>query len=148
MDGPLTRLEPRCMTIKIAVLTVVSFFVVVHSLAAQTGIVINEVMYAPHSPEPEWIELFNTDSTAIDLTNWQILTTSKSGTIPACSIPGQGYLVLTKDSLGLIMLRPGNYRIIPMPLEDLPNAGSELILRNAGQQTMDSFAYLPSWGGS
>jgi hypothetical protein len=120
-------------------------------LSAQTlgdGVVINEIMYAPHSPEPEWIELFNTDSVTINLTKWQIFTTTRSATLPAVSIAAKGYLVITKDSLGLIGLRPGSYPIAQMPLPDLNNAGSELILRDSSLRTIDSLDYMPSWGGS
>ena len=133
---------------KIVPLAFLCLFLMTSMLFAQQEVVINEIMYAPHSPEPEWIELYNTDSVAIDLTNWQIFTTSKSGVIPAISIAAGGYLVVTKDSLELITLRPGNYPIAQMPLPDLNNAGSELILRNASLQTVDSLDYLPSWGGS
>ncbi len=123
-------------------------------LRSQNGVVINEIMYAPKSPEPEWIELFNTDSIAIDLTNWEIATASKSGVLPDITIAAGGYLVITKDSLELITLRPGNYapssamELSQIALPDLDNIGSEVILRNAALQTIDSLAYLPSWGGS
>lgn len=136
------------MTIKTALLTIFLALLVPHSLAAQQGVIINEIMYEPTSPEPEWIELYNADSTAIDLTNWEIFTTSKSGIIPQVSIAAGGYLVFTKDSLELITLRPGNYSIAQMPLPDLDNSGSELILRNPSLQTIDSLEYVPSWGGS
>ncbi|HZK75635.1 MAG TPA: lamin tail domain-containing protein, partial [Candidatus Kapabacteria bacterium] len=136
------------MTIKIAVLAIVSAFVAVHPLAAQTGVVINEIMYAPISPEPEWIELYNTDTNAIDLTGWQLATATHTGTIPYGTLPGHGYLVFTKDSLTLISWRPGDYHIVAMPLPQLPNAGAILTLRDSSLQTIDSLAYLPSWGGS
>jgi len=35
-------------------------------------IVINEIMYAPTSPQPEWIEIYNRNSKIIDLKNYQI----------------------------------------------------------------------------
>ena len=136
------------MSLKTAVLTIFFAFLALHSLDAQQRVVINEIMYAPKSPEPEWIELYNTDSIAIDLTNWEIFTTAKSGIIPAVSIAAGGYLVITKDLLELITLRPGNYTIAQMPLPDLNNSGSELILRDPSLQTIDSLDYLPSWGGS
>jgi|SRR5581483_3007685 len=131
-------------------LSLLFLFVVTPPLAvfAQSGVVINEIMYAPKSPEPEWIELYNMDSTVVDLTGWVIATTSKTGTLPAASISGHRFIVLTKDSAALIAWRPGNYTIVQGPLPDLPNAGTQLLLKNAGLQTIDSVPYLPSWGGS
>jgi Lamin Tail Domain len=136
------------MPLKIAVPVIFMALFMPGTLVAQQGVVINEIMYAPHSPEPEWIELYNTDSVAIDLTDWQIATGSKSDSLSAISIAAQGYLVITKDSLELITLRPGNYAIAQTPLPDLDNTGSELMLKNATLQTMDSLDYLPLWGGS
>ncbi len=115
---------------------------------AQQSVHINEIMYAPVSPEPEWIELYNSDTAAVDLTNWHIVTTSHAGVIPYGMIAGHGYLVLTKDSLTLVSIRPDTARIVQMPLPDLPNAGTKLILQDSALRTIDSVSYLPSWGGS
>ena len=38
----------------------------------RNDIVINEIMYAPTSPQPEWIEIYNRSSKTIDLKNYQI----------------------------------------------------------------------------
>jgi hypothetical protein len=38
----------------------------------RNDIVINEIMYAPDSPQPEWIEIFNRSNKTIDLKNYQI----------------------------------------------------------------------------
>lgn|GEM_PF-2315321 len=124
------------------------FLIAPFSLTAQPKVVINEIMYAPANPEPEWIELYNTDSAAINLTNWRVVTTSKSGTLPYGVIQGHGYLLLTKDSLTLVSVRPGANPIVQMPLPILPNAGTNLFLLDSALQTVDSLSYLPSWGGS
>ncbi len=148
----LTGSSPDIMPLKIAVLVIFSIIpdILLAQQASPTmlGVVINEIMYAPHSPEPEWVELYNTDSVAIDLTSWQIATGSKSDSLPVISIAAQSYLVITKDSLELTTLRPGKYAIAQITLPDLDNTGSELILRNSVDQTIDSLDYLPSWGGS
>ncbi len=44
-------------------------------------IVINEIMYAPSSGEPEWLEIFNRTSNAINLKNWKLSDASTTITI-------------------------------------------------------------------
>src|SRR5437763_8320492 len=75
-------------------------------------VVINEIMYAPTSPESEWIELYSADSVAHDLTGWHVATLSKSALIPSAAISARGFVVITKDSIQLRLVRPGNYPIV------------------------------------
>src|SRR4051812_5051702 len=35
--------------------------------------IVNEIMYAPASSEPEWVELYNPTSAAIDLSGWSMI---------------------------------------------------------------------------
>ncbi|MBP1683527.1 MAG: hypothetical protein H6Q27_1091, partial [Ignavibacteriaceae bacterium] len=44
-------------------------------------IVINEIMYAPSSGEPEWIELYNKTNEVINLKNWKLSDASTTITI-------------------------------------------------------------------
>ncbi|HET6401595.1 MAG TPA: lamin tail domain-containing protein [Candidatus Kapabacteria bacterium] len=139
------------MTTKIAVLSILSLFVAVHTLSAQTGVVINEIMYAPQSPEPEWIELFNTDSTNVDIAGWQISTTAASVTLPIdlkTADQFSHYIIITTDSMALRVTRPGNYLIVQCALPSLDSLGQKIVLKNASLQTVDSLYYRPSWGGS
>src|SRR5215216_4564399 len=56
--------------------------------AAGPGIMINEFMPRPSSG-PEWAELFNTGSTAIDISGWKIDNSTIGGTqivLPAGSV--------------------------------------------------------------
>ncbi len=109
---------------------------------------INEIMYAPVSPEPEWIEIFNPDSTEHELKNWVISTITKTAVFPGCVIPANGYLVCTKDSAALRARRPGTYSILQIALPALKNTGGFVVLRDSTQTTIDSLEYLPSWGGA
>ncbi|MEE9226091.1 MAG: lamin tail domain-containing protein, partial [Bacteroidota bacterium] len=64
-------------------------------------VIINEILYAPSSSEPEWIELLNTSTDSVNAKNWNI--TDKSGSKALLTsrdffIQGLGYLVLADDS--------------------------------------------------
>ncbi len=62
-----------------------------------TGVVVNEIMYAPSSPEPEWIELVNRGNDPVNLKKWQISdATASRHILPATDIilPAGGYLLL------------------------------------------------------
>src|SRR5512140_2205621 len=72
--------------------------------ASPSGVVVNEIMYAPSSPEPEWIELVNAGSEPVNLKKWQITdATASRHILPATDIilPAGGYVLLTKDSTAL-----------------------------------------------
>lgn len=63
------------------------------------SIVINELMYKPVSDDPDdqYIELYNRDSAATDLSGWQF-TSGVTFTFPAGStIPANGYLVVARN---------------------------------------------------
>jgi len=71
-------------------------------------IVINEVYYWPdiahripgeHEGKNEWIELYNTTDSAINVKDWQIKTDNYTRTITANkTIPAHGFLMLSHDS--------------------------------------------------
>jgi len=115
--------------------------------AYSQSIALNEIMYAPTSPEPEWIEIYNPDSTMIDLTGWHLATTSKSIDIPLAHIPSRSFLIVTKDSTALKEERPGNYQILQLSLPALTNTGTTITLHDTNYNLIDSVSYLPTWGG-
>lgn len=119
------------------------------SLRAQARVAVNEIMYAPISPEPEWIELYNADTNLPqNLTGWSLQISSKSVGLPPASIAASGYLVLTKDSNALRQQRPGNYLIVQLALPSLRNSGDTIILFDSSHTVVDSVPYQPSWGAT
>ncbi len=136
---------------KIAFLAIGIALLAPYQLAAQSGVVINEIMYAPHSSEPEWIELFSADTSNFNIAQWQISTSTMSVTLPINSITAdqnKQYIVITNDSIMLRAKRPGDYPIVQCALPALDSTGDEIVLKNTSPQTVDSLYYLPSWGGS
>jgi hypothetical protein len=127
------------------------------TIALQVGspprpIVINEIMYAPSGPEPEWIELFNTWPEEVDITNWQIADRTSAVVVTAgfLLVPPLSFLVLTDDPDALALVHPG----LPSPVVAVPslpslnNTGDAVFLFDAQGVVIDSVSYEPKWGGS
>ncbi|MDP4199399.1 MAG: lamin tail domain-containing protein [Bacteroidota bacterium] len=119
-----------------------------HFLHAQHRVAINEIMYAPVSPEPEWIELFNPDSSLrLDMTGWRLQVGSKTVTLPKSLLAAGRFVVLTKDSAKLRQLRPGAYALVQLALPTLRNTGDAIVFTDSTSVLNDSVPYQPAWGG-
>ncbi|MCH9030397.1 MAG: lamin tail domain-containing protein, partial [Bacteroidetes bacterium] len=115
----------------------------------RNDIIINEFMYAPDSPEPEWIELFNRSNKTIDLKNYQIADNNDTITVFNLSIilnPLE-YIIIADDSSIF------NYYNIPssVVIENIPtlnNSGDNIILLDSLNRPIDSLQYFSIWGGN
>ncbi len=112
-------------------------------------IVINEIMYAPSSSEPEWLEIFNRTSTAINLKNWKLSDASTTITITTQDkfIDANSFLVISRDS----SIR--NYYNVPSQIiianiPSLNNTGDAIVIKDPLGTQIDSVSYLPAWGGN
>lgn len=117
---------------------------------AQHSVILNEIMYDPLEQEPEYVEIFNPGSTAINLLNWTIETDNDQGIVSTGDIwiePGS-FLILRE---GL----PLNARFEPdlvhhlVPVSGLPgliNSGTSLIVRDLTGKLIDSIRYEQEWG--
>ena len=112
-------------------------------------IVINEIMYAPSSSEPEWLEIFNRTSNAINLKNWKLSDASTTVTITSQDkfIDVNSFLVISRDS----SIR--NYYNVPSQIiianiPSLNNTGDAVVISDFNGTKIDSVSYLPTWGGS
>lgn len=118
------------------------------------SVVVNEIMYAPTSPEPEWVEIYNTRSDSINLQGWLVsdsnVLTRRTITTSTIRIPPNGYVLLTSDSAGVTAIHP----TIPSRIIDvtsfptLNNSGDAVLLYDDRGKAMDSLYYLPGWGGN
>jgi hypothetical protein len=116
---------------------------------AQHGVVINELMYAPKSPEPEWVELYNSSSDSIDLKGMHLSDKVKSFTLPQIVLSPKHFLVLCSDTVKL----KGKYGLegqllIQGSLPTFNNDGDLITLKDSSGILIDSFIYSTSWGGS
>ena len=115
----------------------------------RNDIVINEIMYAPTSPQPEWIEIYNRSSKTIDLKNYQIADAADTIKIITQStlLNPNEFFVIAKDSsiLNFYNINSG-IRISSFPT--LNNTDDKVILLDSLNRVIDSLRYFSNWGGS
>ena len=112
-------------------------------------IVINEIMYAPPSGEPEWIEIFNRTSNSINLKNWKFSDASTTITVTNEEkfIDAYSFLVISSDSSILNFYNVAS----PILITNIPalnNTGDNIVLKDFNNIHIDSVSYLPTWGGN
>ncbi|MCX7798531.1 MAG: lamin tail domain-containing protein [Melioribacter sp.] len=111
-------------------------------------VVINEIMYAPLLPEPEWIEIYNRSNKSINLKGYKLgNNTSKSViTKEERLLKPQSFCVIAKDSsITLFYDQIENLLICNFP--QLNNNGGVIILCDSLNRIIDSVYYKSSWGG-
>jgi len=115
-------------------------------------VVINEIMYAPVSGEPEWVEVFNASNETINLKDWTIndvYTTPAYGKVTGDFILlPQTFGVLAKDSSITNYHRtlPSKFTKVNLPV--LNNDVDGVVLKDNRAVIMDSVLYSSSWGGA
>lgn len=115
----------------------------------RNDLVINEFMYAPISPEPEWIEIFNRSSKTIDMKNYFIADAADTQKVISQSLillPGE-YLVISLDSL-LLTYYTIPSKFVKASLPTLNNSGDKIILLDSLKRVIDSLQYFSTWGGA
>lgn len=119
---------------------------------SSTGLKINEIMYAPVSPEKEWFELINTTTETVNLANWKwkdATSTVRTITSQNIFIKPNSYVVICEDSVSVRQVHPQiSGIIIQTSWNALNNSGDDLIIYNPNGVTEDSVNYKSSWGGS
>lgn len=120
-----------------------------------TGILINEIMYSPQSPEPEWIELYNNSNAPVNIKNWKIAdeTSITSPVVITTSdriINAGDYLVIAKSN-AVIPLHPlidSNKVLYLSGLPAFNNDADRVVIFNNASGIIDDVTYSSSWGGS
>jgi hypothetical protein len=119
------------------------------------GLFINEIMYAPLSPEPEWVEVYNNSGAPLNIKNWKISDESGQGspiTITSNDriININDYLVIAKTN-AIVPLHPlmdTSKVIYVSALPTLNNDFDKVIIFNNASIIVDQVLYRSSWGGS
>jgi hypothetical protein len=118
------------------------------------SLVVNEIMYAPASPEPEWVELVNARGDSVNLQYWLISDAAFTVRHPITRLsimvaPG-GIVVLTKDSAAIADVHQSLCApIVSVPgFPSLNNGGDAVVLYDLTGRCMDSVVYVPAWGGA
>ena len=112
-------------------------------------VVINEIMYAPSSGEPEWIELYNRTQENVNLHGWKFSDNSTTVLIIRSDkiIPPGSFIVVAKDS-SILNYYSVPSEIIEFNLPALNNTGDAVVIKDSLGIIIDSLFYLPSWGGN
>lgn len=112
-------------------------------------LVINEIMYAPSSPECEWIEIYNVSKKEINLKNYMVA--DKSDTLLVIYddklITSGEYIVIADDSTILNK----EYSIDNLVISKFPtlnNSGDRIVILDSLKRVIDSLTYSSEWGGS
>ncbi len=117
--------------------------------ANYNDIVINEIMYSPASGEPEWVEIYNSTSSPLNLNSWKIGDNSTSTNIGEKDfiIQPSSFIVISKDSsITKYFTVTSTFIVINFP--SLNNTGDAVVLKDPTGKIIDSLEYFPSWGGS
>ena len=112
-------------------------------------IIVNEIMYAPSSGEPEWIELYNKTDSPINLKKWSLSDNSTTVSITGTGglIQSKSFVILSRDS-SILNFYPVPVEIIVFNLPALNNTGDAIIIRDSLSVLIDSLGYFPEWGGN
>ncbi len=115
---------------------------------ARSSIVINEIMYAPKAPEQEWLEIYNTLDTIVDLSRFRIATHGGSEKVrDGTLLMPNSLAVFCRDS------SPSQYHyhvpwMIIQSIPSLSNNGDSISIYDDAGNLLDAIYYLPSYGGS
>ena len=112
-------------------------------------IVINEIMYAPSTEEPEWVELFNRTDQPVNIKRWRLSDAASTVTVTTQDviIPPNDFIILTQDS-SILNFYNVPVQIVRFNLPVLNNTGDNVVLRDSLGILIDSLTYLSSWGGN
>ncbi|MHA3772540.1 lamin tail domain-containing protein [Verrucomicrobiota bacterium sgz303538] len=113
------------------------------STVARGDVVINELMYHPptENPAEEWVELYNSGGTAVDVSGWQF-TSGVQFTIPAGkSIAPGGYLVIAADASAFAAKYPGVSNYVAGWSGRLSNSSNKLTLRDTNGTVINAISY-------
>ena len=105
---------------------------------------INEVMADPKGltalPETEYIELYNTCDSSIDLSNWELHYGNNSVALTGIKIPAHEWIVLYRSGREI---EAGNGQVCPLDKfpSALANTGKELSLYDGSGKQIDQYTY-------
>ncbi len=118
------------------------------------SVLINEIMYRPASPEPEWVELINITSDSINIRDWKISDSKISSKFIISTqnhfIKPKEFIIITKDSNTFFDIRQNvKCKVFNVPnLPALNNDSDAVVIYDNRGNVIDSVFYRYYWGGS
>ena len=111
-------------------------------------ILINEILADPSPivglPDAEFVELFNTTDSDIDLSNWTFSDASSSSTITSAIVPAQDFLIITSNS-AVSLFEPFGTTVGVSSFPSLNNTGDNLSIKDQNGVLIDSVSYTDDW---
>lgn len=109
--------------------------------------VVNEIMYMPESPEPEWVEICNSSSDSVNIKGWtlsDIYSSPQKVTITKKDeyIQPGSFLVISRDSLIYSVHKSIPSKVIYCSLPPLNNDKDGIVLKDAMGGVIDSVTYI------
>lgn len=117
------------------------------------SVVVNEIMYRPTAPEPEWVEITNTSNDSINLKLWKIsdCSTSVKKNITATNyyLKKDEFAIVTKDSASFFEIHPNiDSKVFTVPsLATFNNDSDAVVIFDQRGNKIDSVNYKSNWGG-
>ena len=137
-----------------AILALISMLPVMASAQTTGDININEIMYNPPGADTnhEWIELYNNDTTDINITGWRFYEAETDHRLTLVqgnmTIPAGGYAIIADNATAFLSEHPEcNCTVIDSAFS-LRNTEEYIALRNATVDTIDEVTYNASWGAN
>ncbi|HET6992169.1 MAG TPA: lamin tail domain-containing protein, partial [Bacteroidia bacterium] len=110
-------------------------------------VIINEIMADPDPvvqlPDEEYLELHNTTSFGIDLSNWTVSAGTTTCTLPAIILPADSFVVLTSPTAAPLFTGINVAGVTSFP--SLTNTGASLTLRNQNGMVIHNVTYSDTW---
>jgi len=126
----------------------------ISSFSSSQGFVIHEIMYAPRSGEPEWVEFYNGSSTVLDVKGWTIedsdSTKPRLLTRDPLKVAPYGYIIVAQDLSDFLNVHPEASCPVFKPLSGWPrlnNDGDRVVVRDSTRALIDGLTYDEKWGG-
>jgi len=117
----------------------------------EISVVINEIMYAPVSGEPEWFEIFNRSEYAVDLFQWKCRDAGGKwknlSSISKILMPGDFGIVTSQSDF--TQSYPGFHATL-IVMDDFPvinNTCDSLFLSDAIEHVVEAVCFQKDWGG-
>jgi len=115
--------------------------------AVAGDVIINEIMADPEPvfglPAHEYLELYNTTNSPIDLSKWNIQIGTSEKTIENLLIPPQSYLIICKNDAVEDLSQYGT--VYGMSSFSLTNSGAQLVLKNKDGGIIHQVEYSDTW---